>query len=417
VSTIQDKTDKAEKAAKKAAKKAKKEAAEKDAESSSSSDDAPQRPPPVVLKRGALAAAASGGALTKQYLAGVALPSSSSDSEGEEALAEKRASAAARRLASMGLQGGGGSGHGDAAAQQTAKDDAKARKKEMLAAQKAALAKQAALQQDDTDAFTVRLAASSSGGGAADGGADGEDAAAAHAKDVKVDGVSVSARGKVLLDNASFTLVSGRRYGLVGPNGKGKSTLLKLIGWRKLPVPAHMDVLMVEQEVVGSNDVTALQAVVAADAVLTSLRQQETDLKAKLERLEAGEDGTDGGSARKGGDGGAEEDEDADDVAAQLGEVYQRLAEHGSGGAEARAAKILAGLGFSEAMQKRCTGSFSGGWRMRISLARALYVQPTLLLLDEVRSISPKKHVLLLCHSHVLSDSRAHSYARSRRTI
>jgi len=389
LSSIQDKADKAEKAAKKAAKKAKKEAAEKDAESSSSSEDAPQRPPPVVLKRGALAAAASGGALTKQYLAGVALPSSSSDSEGEEALAEKRASAAARRLASMGLQGGG-SGHGDAAAQQTAKDDAKARKKEMLAAQKAALAKQAALQQDDTDAFTVRLAASSTGGGAADGGADGEDAAAAHAKDVKVDGVSVSARGKVLLDNASFTLVSGRRYGLVGPNGKGKSTLLKLIGWRKLPVPAHMDVLMVEQEVVGSNDVTALQAVVAADAVLTSLRQQEADLKAKLERLEAGEDCTDGGSAKTGGDGGAEGDEDADDVAAQLGEVYQRLAEHGSGGAEARAAKILAGLGFSDTMQKRCTGSFSGGWRMRISLARALYVQPTLLLLDEVRSISPK---------------------------
>jgi ATP-binding cassette subfamily F protein 1 len=175
--------------------------------------------------------------------------------------------------------------------------------------------------------------------------------------------------------------VAGRRYGLVGPNGKGKSTLLKLIGWRKVPVPAHMDVLMVEQEVVGSNETTALQAVVAADTVLMGLREEEAELKATLARLESGE-----GASAAGGKAAGAEDEDADDVAAQLGEVYQRLAEHGSGGAEARAAKILAGLGFSDAMQKRVTGSFSGGWRMRISLARALYVQPTLLLLDEVRA-------------------------------
>ena len=54
----------------------------------------------------------------------------------------------------------------------------------------------------------------------------------------------------------------------------------------------------------------------------------------------------------------------------------------GSSTAEARASKILHGLGFTESMQKRATQSFSGGWRMRISLARALYIQPTLLLLD-----------------------------------
>jgi ATP-binding cassette subfamily F protein 1 len=55
----------------------------------------------------------------------------------------------------------------------------------------------------------------------------------------------------------------------------------------------------------------------------------------------------------------------------------------GASTAESRASKILHGLGFTAAMQKRPTSSFSGGWRMRISLARALYIQPTLLLLDE----------------------------------
>lgn len=59
------------------------------------------------------------------------------------------------------------------------------------------------------------------------------------------------------------------------------------------------------------------------------------------------------------------------------------LQEIGSASAEARASKILHGLGFTEVMQKRRTHDFSGGWRMRISLARALYIQPTVLLLDE----------------------------------
>lgn len=64
-------------------------------------------------------------------------------------------------------------------------------------------------------------------------------------------------------------------------------------------------------------------------------------------------------------------------------QVYDELKAIGADSAEPKARRILAGLGFSRSMQNRPTNSFSGGWRMRVSLARALYVEPTLLLLDE----------------------------------
>lgn len=77
------------------------------------------------------------------------------------------------------------------------------------------------------------------------------------------------------------------------------------------------------------------------------------------------------------------EDFDADAAADRLNEIHEELELISADSAEARASKILHGLGFSKEMQKRTTKSFSGGWRMRISLARALYIQPTFLLLDE----------------------------------
>jgi ATP-binding cassette subfamily F protein 1 len=165
---------------------------------------------------------------------------------------------------------------------------------------------------------------------------------------------SVSARGKELLKSASLRISHGRRYGLVGPNGTGKSTLLKLLAWRQVPVPRNIDVLLVEQEIIG-DDRSALEAVVAADEVLTALRAEQA-------RLEASND---------------------TDDSERLVEVYEKLNLRDSDAARARASKILAGLGFDQAMQARSTKSFSGGWRMRISLARALFMQPTLLLLDE----------------------------------
>lgn len=243
----------------------------------------------------------------------------------------------------------------------------KREKKEHVHAQAVEFAKQEALK-DDGSAFSVVIGARAAALDSADGAV-----ADANAKDIKIDSFSVSARGKELLKNTSLTIVHGRRYGLVGPNGKGKSTLLKLLAWRQIPVPRNIDVLLVEQEVVG-DDRTALEAVVSADEELLKLREEAFRLQNLS--LEEGDQEQD----REDGDEG---DTHELTTAERLTAVYEQLQAKDSDSAEARASKILAGLGFTKQMQGRTTKSFSGGWRMRISLARALFVQPTLLLLDE----------------------------------
>ncbi|KAG0471725.1 hypothetical protein HPP92_016271 [Vanilla planifolia] len=239
--------------------------------------------------------------------------------------------------------------------------DKELKKREKKAADAAAVAEAARREalKDDRDAFTVVIGARSSvlDEEAASAGAD------ANIRDITIDNFSVSARGKELLKNASVKISHGKRYGLVGPNGMGKSTLLKLLAWRKIPVPRNIDVLLVEQEIVG-DDRTALEAVVSANEELVRLRKEAAAL-------------SEGQEVDENGDG------DEDNKGEKLAELYEKLQLLGSDAAEAQASKILAGLGFTKHMQARATRSFSGGWRMRISLARALFVQPTLLLLDE----------------------------------
>ncbi|KAJ9545931.1 LOW QUALITY PROTEIN: hypothetical protein OSB04_025638 [Centaurea solstitialis] len=227
----------------------------------------------------------------------------------------------------------------------TDKELQKRKKKEMIAEQALEQAKQEALR-DDRDAFTVVIGARASV-------LDGQEEADANVKDITVDNFSVSARGKELLKNASVKISHGKRYGLVGPNGKGKSTLLKLLAWRKIPVPKNIDVLLVEQEIVGDNR-TAIEAVVSANEELIRLRQEVASLTEE---------------------NGNEPEDDGVDNVEKLAELYDKLQIMGSDSAESQASKILAGLGFTTAMQGRTTQSFSGGWRMRISLARALFMQ------------------------------------------
>lgn len=135
----------------------------------------------------------------------------------------------------------------------------------MLAAQALEQAKEEALE-DDPDAFSVVTGARASV-------LNGEDEADANVKDITVDDFSVYARGKELLKNTSLKIAHGKRYGLIGPNGTGKSTLLKLLEKRKVPVPKNIDVLLVEQEIVG-DDKTAIEAVVSTNKELIKLREK-----------------------------------------------------------------------------------------------------------------------------------------------
>ncbi len=159
---------------------------------------------------------------------------------------------------------------------------------------------------------------------------------------------------RVLLDGATAAIDAGHRVGLVGRNGTGKTTLLRLIAGSleadggSIRVPPRWRVGMTRQDA-PEGARSLLDTVLAADTELSALQAEA---------------------------------ETASDPA-RIAEVHARLQDREAHSAPARAARILAGLGFSEADQQRPCSDFSGGWRMRVALAGLLFTRPDLLLLDE----------------------------------
>jgi len=169
-----------------------------------------------------------------------------------------------------------------------------------------------------------------------------------------IDDLTLRIAGRALLEGASAQVPDGARVGLIGRNGTGKSTLFRAIAGDIAPehgtiaLPARARIGRLPQEAPDGPE-RLIDLVLAADRERAAL----------LAEAEAAHDPH------------------------RIAEIQTRLTDIGAHAAPARAAGILAGLGFSHEDQQRAVNEFSGGWRMRVALAAVLFAEPDLLLLDE----------------------------------
>ncbi|GAA6004104.1 ATP-binding cassette family ATPase ARB1 [Rhodotorula paludigena] len=203
-----------------------------------------------------------------------------------------------------------------------------------------------ASSENVSDMAKLRLATDRSGSGVL--------TSDSQSRDIHVDSYSLSFHGRLLIENATFSLNYGQRYGLLGENGSGKTTFLESMANRDVEIPEHIDIYLVRGEAEPS-DMTAL------DFIVQSAKDKAARLEALIEEMSVADV--------------------IDELALEA--KYEELEELDPSTFESKAGAILAGLGFGPEMMKKATKDMSGGWRMRVSLAKALTIRPHLLLLDE----------------------------------
>ncbi|KAL9011854.1 MAG: hypothetical protein Q9173_003343 [Seirophora scorigena] len=179
-------------------------------------------------------------------------------------------------------------------------------------------------------------------------------ASLAQSRDVKMTSVSLVFHGRVLITDTTLELNYGRRYGLLGENGCGKSTLLKAIDKREYPIPQHVDIYLLNEG--------------APPSELGALEWVVKEAENEMERLD------------KLAEEILEKNGPEDPI---LEDLYERMETMDPSTFQTRASLILTGLGFNKTTIHKKTKDMSGGWRMRVALAKALFVKPSLLLLDD----------------------------------
>lgn len=196
-----------------------------------------------------------------------------------------------------------------------------------------------------------------------------------------IDPIDISFGAVKILENTQLSIKYQEHYVLIGKNGIGKTSLLNAIATKSVKIPDRLDIIYVKQEENESTQ-SALEILLQSDEIIYNKNKQLLELESKLEQNTA-----------------------TDDEIELYACLQDEINDQGKRN-EIRAMKILFGLGFTKDNVHNPIKYFSGGWRMRISLAKALFITPTLLILDE-----PTNHLDL--HANIWLTNYLKNYPKT----